>query len=163
MSLETARQFLQRHAPEIDILEMEQSTATVTLAAQAHGVTPGQIAKTLALRTGDLTVVVVARGDVRLDNRKLRQAFGKKTKMLPADEVASLTGHPVGGVCPFGLPEALPIYCDQSLREFDMVLPAAGDTNTAVRIAPDRLAEITGARWIDVCQSAPGGEPSVKP
>ncbi len=154
MTIESVRRFFARHAPDLDILELEQSTATVALAAEAHGVAPGQIAKTLSLRTGDSVVLVVARGDARLDNRKLKQAFGGRVKMLPADEVADLTGHPVGGVCPFGLARPLPVYCDVSLRDFDVVMPAAGSISSAVRIDPERLARLTGASWVDVCQAA---------
>jgi prolyl-tRNA editing enzyme YbaK/EbsC (Cys-tRNA(Pro) deacylase) len=154
MTIESVRQFFAQHAPDLDILELEQSTATVALAAEAHGVVPGQIAKTLSLKTGDSVVLVVARGDARLDNRKLKQASGGRVKMLPADEVADLTGHPVGGVCPFGLARPLPVYCDVSLRDFDIVMPAAGSTRSAVRIEPERLARLTDASWVDVCQAA---------
>ncbi|CDM25608.1 YbaK/EbsC family protein [Castellaniella defragrans] len=154
MTIESVRRFFTQHAPDLDILELEQSTATVALAAEAHGVAPGQIAKTLSLRAGDAVVLVVARGDARLDNRKLKQAFGGRVKMLPAEEVADLTGHPVGGVCPFGLARPLPVYCDVSLRDFDVVMPAAGSTRSAVRIHPERLARLTGASWVDVCQAA---------
>ncbi|KAB0624134.1 YbaK/EbsC family protein [Castellaniella defragrans] len=154
MTIESVRRFFAQHAPDLDILELEQSTATVALAAEAHGVAPGQIAKTLSLRAGDAVVLVVARGDARLDNRKLKQAFGGRVKMLPAEEVADLTGHPVGGVCPFGLARPLPVYCDVSLRDFDVVMPAAGSTRSAVRIHPERLARLTGASWVDVCQAA---------
>ncbi len=154
MTIESVRRFFARHAPDLDILELEQSTATVALAAEAHGVAPGQIAKTLSLRTGDSVVLVVARGDARLDNRKLKQAFGGRVKMLPADEVADLTGHPVGGVCPFGLATPLKVYCDISLRAFDVVVPAAGSTHSALHIAPQRMAELTQAEWVDVCQEA---------
>ncbi|MNP54938.1 Cys-tRNA(Pro)/Cys-tRNA(Cys) deacylase YbaK [compost metagenome] len=113
---------------------------------------PGRIAKTLSLRVGERTVLIVARGDVRLDNRKLKEALGGKAKMLAAEEVAQLTGHPVGGVCPFGLATPLPIYCDVSLRAFEEVLPAAGALHSAVRIDPERLAELVEADWVDVCQ-----------
>ena len=92
------------------------------------------------------------RGDARLDNRKAKAAFGGKVKMLGVDEVEAVTGHPVGGVCPFGLASALPVYCDVSLKAFDEVVPAAGSIHAAVRIAPLRMAEITGAAWVDVCQ-----------
>ena len=98
MTIESVRRFFTQHAPDLDILELEQSTATVALAAEAHGVAPGQIAKTLSLRAGDAVVLVVARGDARLDNRKLKQAFGGRVKMLPAEEVADLTGHPVADI-----------------------------------------------------------------
>ncbi|MBO3278086.1 YbaK/EbsC family protein [Pseudomonas schmalbachii] len=152
MSLESVRAFFAAKAPDIDIIELDTSTATVALAAEAHGVEPGRIAKTLSLRVGERTVLVVARGDARLDNRKLKEALGGKAKMLAAEEVAELTGHPVGGVCPFGLATPLPIYCDVSLRAFEEVLPAAGALHSAVRIDPERLAELVEADWVDVCQ-----------
>ena len=154
MSLESVRHFLTTHAPDIAIIELEHSTATVELAAQHHGVAPGQIAKTLSLRAGDREVLVVTRGDARLDNKKAKAVFGGRVKMLPADEVVAVTGHPVGGVCPFGLATPLPVYCDVSLRAYDEVLPAAGSTHSAVRIAPRRLAELVGAQWVDVSQEA---------
>ncbi len=154
MSLQSVRAFLKEHAPEIVVMELEVSTATVAEAAAGHGVEPGQIAKTLSLRVGDWVVLVVAAGDARLDNRKVKQLLGGKPRMLDAEEVERLTSHPVGGVCPFGLPAPLPVYCDVSLRAWDIVVPAAGSRNSAVRIAPKRLAEITAGRWVDVCQSA---------
>lgn len=154
MSLQTVREFFACHAPDVVILETEASTATVALAAQAHNVEPGQIAKTLSLRVGDRVVLVVARGDARLDNKKLKEAFGARAKMLKAEEVVELTGHPVGGVCPFGLATPLPVYCDVSLKDFDEVMPAAGSINSAVRISPERMAALVKAQWIDVCQTA---------
>ncbi|MFA5664083.1 YbaK/EbsC family protein [Castellaniella sp.] len=154
MGIADVRQFFQDHAPELEIIELQQSTATVELAARAHGVAPGQIAKTLSLKAGEHVVLVVASGDTRLDNRKLRQLFGGRPKMLPAVEVAALTGHPVGGVCPFGLARPLPIYCDIRLQQYDVVMPAAGSLNSAVRIAPMHLAELVGAQWVDACQDA---------
>ena len=151
MSVESVRAFFREKGLDWPILEMEQSTATVALAAQAHGVEPGRIAKTLAFRLADQRVVLlVARGDARIDNRKFKEALGKG-KMLPPDEVQTLTGHPVGGVCPFGLAQPLPVYADISLRTFDEILPAAGGVHTALRIAPDRLVELTQAQWVDVC------------
>ena len=139
MSLESVRRFFAEKAPDIAIIEAPVSTATVELAARAHGVAPGQIAKTLSLRVGEQVVLVVMRGDARLDNAKLKQAFGvKKAKMLDPESVQAVTGHPVGGVCPFGLATDIPVYCDQSLRDFEEVLPAAGDIHTAVRISPER-------------------------
>jgi prolyl-tRNA editing enzyme YbaK/EbsC (Cys-tRNA(Pro) deacylase) len=153
MSLHSVRAFLARHAPDLEILETEARTATVAEAAAAHGVEPGQIAKTLSLRVGERVVLVVARGDARLDNRKFKAAFGAKPRMLDAEEVAALTGHPVGGVCPFGLAQPLPVYCDISLRGFEAVWPAAGSVNSALRIAPDRMAALAGAEWVDVCQA----------
>lgn len=152
MSLESVRAFLAAKAPDIEIIELETSTATVALAAEAHGVEPGRIAKTLSLRVGERTLLVVARGDARLDNRKLKETFGAKAKMLDAESVEALTGHPVGGVCPFGLATPLPVFCDVSLRAFDEVIPAAGARHSAVRLSPQRLAELVDAEWVDVCQ-----------
>ncbi len=94
----------------------------------------------------------MARGDARIDNRKIKETFGGKAKMLDAESVVALTGHPVGGVCPFGLATPLPVYCDVSLQAFDEVVPAAGAIHSAVRLAPRRIAELTGAQWVDVCQ-----------
>ena len=155
MTVESVRRFFAHRGEPVQIIELEVSTATVALAAQAHGVEPGRIAKTLAFRLGDGTeVLLVARGDARIDNRKFKDAFGKG-KMLPPEEVAHITGHPVGGVCPFGLAHPLPVCLDVSLQAFDEVLPAAGSVNSALRISPARMAELTGGRWVDVCQPAP--------
>ncbi|SUB18560.1 prolyl-tRNA synthetase [Pantoea agglomerans] len=136
MSLESVRQFFAEHAPEIEIIELAESTATVGMAARAHGVTPGEIAKTLSLKVKNDVVLIVTRGDARLDNRKLKAALGAKARMLSVDEVINWTGHPVGGVCPFGLENPLTVYCDVSLRSFEEVLPAAGAIHSAVRITP---------------------------
>lgn len=152
MSLNSVRAWLATHAPDIAIIELAESTATVDLAAAAHNVAPGQIAKTLALRAGDHRFLVVASGTARLDNRKLKERFGTKPRMLDAAEVTALTSHPIGGVCPFGLASDLPVYCDISLRAHAEVLPAAGSITSALRITPDRLATLTAAPWIDVCQ-----------
>lgn len=153
MSLDSVKQFLSEYAADIQIIETTESTATVALAEQVHQVEPGQIAKTLSLKAGDKVVLLVARGDARLDNKKLRNVFGTRVKMLDLASTEALTGHPVGGVCPFGLATALDIYCDLSLQDFDTVLPAAGSINSAVRITPQRLAELTRAQWIDVTQA----------
>jgi prolyl-tRNA editing enzyme YbaK/EbsC (Cys-tRNA(Pro) deacylase) len=127
----------------------------VALAAQAHGVEPGRIAKTLAFRLGDGRVILlVASGDRRIDNQKFKLAFGKG-KMLAVEEVAELTGHPVGGVCPFGLAQPLAVYLDTSLQSYDLVLPAAGATHSAVRISPAQMADVTQGEWVEVCQAAP--------
>lgn len=152
MSLESVRAFFAAHAPEISVIVTEQSSATVELAAAAHGVEPAQIAKTICLRVGDQAMLVVAAGTARLDNRKFKDRFGGKPRMLGAEEVVAVTSHPVGGVCPFGLPQPLPVYCDVSLKRFDEVVPAGGATNAAVRITPERMAELVSAEWVDVCQ-----------
>ena len=152
MSLESVRQFFAEHAPEIEIIELAGSTATVSMAARAHGVTPGEIAKTLSLKVKNDVVLIVTRGDARLDNRKLKAALGAKARMLSVDEVINWTGHPVGGVCPFGLATPLPVYCDRSLLAFDTVFPAAGSLNSSVKVSPQRLAELVSERWVDVCR-----------
>jgi prolyl-tRNA editing enzyme YbaK/EbsC (Cys-tRNA(Pro) deacylase) len=153
MSLESVRAFFADKAPDIIVLESPRSSATVALAAEAYGVEPERIAKTLSLRVGDRVVLLVAAGTARMDNKKIKAAFGGKPKMLGIEEVAEITGHEVGGVCPFGLKTPLPVYCDVSLKAFDEVLPAAGSTHSAVRITPERMAELTDAEWVDVCQS----------
>jgi len=152
MSLESVRRFFAENASDIAVIVSDKSSATVPLAAEAYGVRPEEIAKTLSLRVADRVVLVVTCGTARLDNKKARATFGGKPRMLGADEVEAITGHPVGGVCPFGLSAPLPVYCDVSLRAFDEVVPAAGSTHSAVRIAPARLADLTGAEWVDVCQ-----------
>ena len=151
MSVETVRAFFAAHAPDIDIVELDASTATVEMAAKGHGVAPAQIAKTLSLRIKDRTFLIVTAGDARLNNRKIKDVLGGKPRMLGQDEVVALTGHPVGGVCPFGLATPLPVYCDVSLKEFDEVVPAAGSTNSALRISPERMAALVNAEWVDVC------------
>jgi prolyl-tRNA editing enzyme YbaK/EbsC (Cys-tRNA(Pro) deacylase) len=153
MSLESVRAFFAEKAPDIAMIESPSSSATVALAAEAYGVEPGMIAKTLSLRVGERVVLIVASGTSRMDNKKLKAQFGGKPKMLGLDEVAEITGHEVGGVCPFGLKAPLPIYCDVSLRAFDVVVPAAGSTHSAVRITPSRMAELTSAEWVDVCDN----------
>jgi prolyl-tRNA editing enzyme YbaK/EbsC (Cys-tRNA(Pro) deacylase) len=152
MSLESVRAFFAEHAPDVEVIVTEASSATVALAAEAHGVTPAQIAKTICLRVGDETMLVVTSGTARLDNRKFKDRMGGKPRMLGADEVLAVTSHPPGGVCPFGLPAPLPVFCDLSLKPFDEVVPAAGATNAAVRITPQRMAGLVGAVWVDVCQ-----------
>jgi prolyl-tRNA editing enzyme YbaK/EbsC (Cys-tRNA(Pro) deacylase) len=152
MSVESVRAFLAQHAPDLPVIEVEESTATVDLAAEALGVEPGRIAKTLAVRIGDRVVLIVARGDARLDNQKSKAEFGGRPRMLGPEETFALTGHPVGGVCAFGLATALPVFCDVSLKLYDEVFPAAGSLNSSVRVAPERLAELVAIGWVDVCR-----------
>jgi prolyl-tRNA editing enzyme YbaK/EbsC (Cys-tRNA(Pro) deacylase) len=153
MSLESVRAFFAEKAPDISVIVSDKSSATVVLAAEAYGVEPARIAKTLSLRVGDRVVLIVASGTARMDNKKVKALFGGKPKMLGLEEVADITGHEVGGVCPFGLKAPLPTYCDVSLKAFDIVVPAAGSTHSAVRIAPARMAALVGAEWVDVCQN----------
>jgi prolyl-tRNA editing enzyme YbaK/EbsC (Cys-tRNA(Pro) deacylase) len=153
MSVESVCAFFAENAPDIAVIESSISSATVALAAEAYGVEPGRIAKTLSLRIGERVVLIVASGTSRMDNKKVKTLFGGKPKMLGVDEVAAITGHEVGGVCPFGLKVPLPIYCDVSLKAFDKVVPAAGSTHSAVCIAPARMAELVKAEWVDVCEA----------
>lgn len=152
MSVDSVKAFFAANAPDIQVLELDVSTATVELAAAGHGVAPEQIAKTLAIKVGDAIVLVATKGTARLDNKKFKAQFGAKPRMLPLEDVERETGHPVGGVCPFGLARPLKVYCDLSLRAFDEVVPAAGGVKAAVKISPLRMAELTGAEWIDVCE-----------
>lgn len=152
MSLESVRADLAARAPDLTVEVTSESTATVPLAAAVHGVEPGQIAKTLCIRIRDEEVLLVTRGDARLDNQKSKTAFGGRPRMLGAEDVLRLTSHPVGGVCPFGLPAPLPIYLDTSLKIYDVVIPAGGDTHASVRLSVARLAELCGSKWVDACQ-----------
>ena len=153
MSLKSVRAFLSSHAADVEILETQTSTATVALAAEAHGVEPRRSPKTLALHLNGNVILIVMGGIARLDNRKYKDRFGGKAKMLDAEEVLEATSHPVGGVCPFGLPRPLRVYADMSLRAFSVVVPAAGDTHAALRIAPERLVQLANAEWVDVAQA----------
>lgn len=152
MTLETARAWLAEHAPDLPLIEHSRSTATVAEAADVLGVEPARIAKTLALRVDDAVFLVVARGDARIDNAKTKAEFGGRPRMLGAEDAFALTGHPVGGVCPFGLATPLPVYCDVSLRGFDTVYPAAGSLTSSVEVAPERLAALVSSRWVDICK-----------
>ena len=152
MSLESVRAFLQANAPDIKIIETDASSSTVELAAKAHHVEPAHIAKTLCLGVGAKTLLIVTSGVARLDNRKVKDVLGGKGRTLSAEQVLAITGHSVGGVCPFGLRSPLPVYCDISLKCFKEVVPAAGSANAALKIATKRLVELTGATWVDVCR-----------
>jgi len=152
MSLESVRSWLASHAPDLRLIEVEESTATVETAAKALGVAPGRIAKTLAVRAGERTFLLVTRGDARLDNRKCKDALGARPRMLGAEETLELTTHPVGGVCPFGVQADLPIYLDVSLQAFDIVYPAGGSLNTSVEVSTNRLFDLVGDRWVDLCR-----------
>jgi prolyl-tRNA editing enzyme YbaK/EbsC (Cys-tRNA(Pro) deacylase) len=152
MSEQSVRAWLAEHAPNLLFIEVEDTTATVETAAIALAVEPGRIAKTLAVRAGDHLFLLVARGDARLDNRKCKDEFGARPRMLGPEETLEVTGHPVGGVCPFGLKKPLPVYLDVSLQAFDVVYPAGGSLNTSVEIATERLFELVADRWVDICR-----------
>ena len=134
-----------------EIIYLDESSATVPLAAEALGVEEAMIAKTLAFKLKDRNIVVVTCGTSRVDNKKYKKVFGCKAKMVPADETLETTGYPVGGVCPFALPEEIGIYLDESLKDFKVVYPSAGSTNSAVKMAPEEILEVTEAQWVDVC------------
>jgi prolyl-tRNA editing enzyme YbaK/EbsC (Cys-tRNA(Pro) deacylase) len=152
MSAESVRAWIAENAPDLPIIEVEGTTATVATAAESLSVEPGRIAKTLAVRAGEQTFLVVARGDARLDNRKCKDELGARPRMLGPEETLELTGHAVGGVCPFGLKTPLPVYIDVSLRTFDTVYPAGGSLNTSVEVGVGRLFELVGDRWVDLCR-----------
>lgn len=152
MSAQSVRAWLGAHAPDLEYIEVEASTATVAEAAAALGVEPAQIAKSLAIRAGEHVFLLVASGTARLDNGKSKAEFGNRPRMLGPEETLAVTGHPVGGVCPFDLPASLPVYFDASLKAFATVYPAGGSLNTSVKASPDRLFELVGERWVDVCR-----------
>lgn len=152
MSLDSVRDWLAANAADLKMVEVEESTATVDTAAKALGVEPGRIAKTLAVRAGEHLFLLCTRGDARLDNRKCKDEFGARPRMLGAEETLEVTGHPVGGVCPFGLKNPLPVYLDISLKGFDLVYPAGGSLNTSVEVSPEELFSLVGERWVDLCR-----------
>jgi prolyl-tRNA editing enzyme YbaK/EbsC (Cys-tRNA(Pro) deacylase) len=151
MSLESVKAWLAASASDLRLIEVEDSTATVDTAAKALGVEPGRIAKTLAIRAGEHLFLLCTRGDARLDNRKCKDELGARPRMLGPEETLEVTGHPVGGVCPFGLKQPLPVYLDVSLKAFDIVYPAGGSLNTSVEVPTDRLFGLVADRWVDLC------------
>ena len=152
MSGASALAWLTQHAPDVALIDHSRSTATVAEAAEVLGVEPGRIAKTLAFRIGDTAMLLVARGDARLDNQKCKAELGGRPRMLDPEATLELTGHAVGGVCPFGLATPLPILADRSLLAYASVFPAAGTRTSSVELEPGRLATLVGARWVDVCK-----------
>ena len=153
MSFEKAYEYLKNRGMEGRILRPEASSATVELAAAAIGVTPGEIAKTLSFMTKGGPVLVIAEGTARVDNRKYKDTFHTKAKMLRPEEVEPLIGHKPGGVCPFGVNEGVPVYMDESLKKYEVVYPAAGDDHSAVRLSLSELEAAAGAcGWVDVCK-----------
>ena len=153
MSIEKARAYLRGFGLDDRILEFDVSSATVELAAQAVGVEPARIAKSLTFQQGEGCVLIVAAGDARIANPKFKAQFGMKASMLSPEAVERLTGHAVGGVCPFGVGPDVAVYLDETLRRFETVFPAAGSANSAIELTPDELFRVSGARaWIDVCR-----------
>ena len=155
MSLESVKQYFKSFGKEDDIQEFSQSSATVELAAQAVGTDPARIAKTLSFysKEKDHAILIVTAGDMKIDNSKFTHFFGMKAKMLAPEDVESLTGHAIGGVCPFGNPDTVKVYLDVSMKRFDTVFPAAGSSNSAVELTCDELEQFSGSKeWIDVCK-----------
>lgn len=152
MSVEAVEEFLRQNNKAVEILTFED-TSTVAKAAASLGVNPGEIAKSLLFKIKDGFVLILMAGDKRLDNRKFKDIFNTKAKMPEAEEVSAVTGHPVGGVCPFGLKQSIPIYLDYSLQSYKLVFPAAGAPNTAIKLNVDELQELINGQWIDVIQS----------
>ncbi len=153
MSLERAKAHLQAKGLAERIIELDASSATVALAAQALGVEPARIAKTLSVLQGEQPVLIVTEGTAKLDNHKYKGLFHVKAKMIPYDAVENCIGHAPGGVCPFGINEGVAVYLDESLRKFDTVYPAAGNDHSAVRLTPQELELAADALgWVDVCK-----------
>lgn len=160
MSIELARTHLDRFGRGGDIIESQESKATVELAAAVLGVSPAEIAKTISLYTEDRSaaILVVAAGDAKIANAKFKAHFGTKARMLAAEDVEPMTGHAIGGVCPFGNPPSAEVWLDASLKRFDTVYPAAGGANATIALTLGDLETISGARgWVDVTRLADAG------
>lgn len=153
MSIERVRAFFKTYDMDGRILEFPVSSATVELAAQAVGCQPCRIAKTLSFKVGDRTVLIAAAGDAKVDNRKYKDFFGAKAKMLTAEEAETLIGHAVGGVCPFAVNKGVEVYLDESLKRFETVFPACGSSNSAIELSMEEMEKYSCAKaWIDVCK-----------
>ena len=153
MSIEKGRAYFRALGMEDRVREFDVSSATVELAAQALGVEGARIAKTLSFKTETGCMLILAAGDARIDNHKFRDKFHFKARMLSAEEVPLLVGHPVGGVCPFGCNEGVPVYLDESLKRFTTVFPAVGSPSSAIELDLDELFRYSKAlEWVDVCK-----------
>lgn len=153
MAVEKVREYLRTYHMEERILEFDVSSATVELAAQAVGCEPERIAKTMSFLVNEEVILIVTAGDVKIDNKKYKQYFHAKAKMIPFEEVEEYIGHAPGGVCPFAVKEGVRTYLDESLKRFETVYPAAGSANSAVRLTPQELEQcIENVTWIDVCR-----------
>lgn len=153
MSLEKAESYLKEAGFLDHVIELKESTATVALAAEALGVEPGMIAKTMSFLQGEQPVLILTEGTAKVDNRKYKDTFHVKAKMIPFEQVEEVTGHAPGGVCPFGIKDGIEVYLDESLKRFETVYPAAGDDHSAVRLTLPELEEVSGAKgWVDVCR-----------
>lgn len=153
MSLERAKEYLAEKGYADHVIELEDSSATVQLAAQALGVEPGMIAKTMSFLIGEEAILILTEGTAKVDNRKYKDIFHMKAKMIPFEEVENWIGHAPGGVCPFGIKEGIKVYLDESLKQFDTVYPAAGNDHSAVKLTIAELEEVAGAvGWVNVCK-----------
>ena len=153
MSMEQVRAYFAQQGIAHRIMEFEASTATVDLAARAAGVEPGRIAKSLSISVNDAPLVLVVMGTARLDNRKFKDSFHAKARFIKPEDLEAQVGHPMGGVCPFALPEGVAVYLDESLRRYDPVYPAAGAPNNAAKLTLAELERVTGGVWVDVCKN----------
>lgn len=155
MTIETAKEYLKKFDKDKNIIELDKSSATVELAAAALNVIPARIAKTLSFKLSENCILVVTAGDVKVDNKKFKDYFHVKAKMLSPEEVIKFTTHPVGGVCPFGIKNNnVKIFCDVSLKRFNSVYPACGSSNSAIELTCDELFKISNSiAWIDVCKN----------
>ncbi len=153
MSTISVKNHLKKYNMDSRIITVKTSSATVKEAAEALGTEEARIAKTLSFRLKDCCILIVVAGDVKIDNAKYKQKFNEKAHMLSFEEVEEVTGHPVGGVCPFGVKEGVKIYLDESLKRFKTVYPACGSTNNAIELSIKELEETTNYQeWIDVCK-----------
>jgi len=153
MSVERVKEYFRGKGIEKRILEFDVSSATVELAAEALHCEGKRIAKTLSFHVGDRIILIVTAGDAKIDNQKYKAQFGAKARMLSCEEAEPLTGHPVGGVCPFAVNSGVEVYLDASLRRFGTVFPACGSSNSAIELTPDELEEHSDSLgWVDVCK-----------
>ena len=153
MSLEKAKADLDKKGFLDHVIELADSTATVAEAAEALGVEPGTIAKTMSFFQGDAPVLILTEGTAKIDNHKYKETFHMKAKMIPFDEVEEKIGHAPGGVCPFGINDGITVYLDESLKQFTTVYPAAGNDHSAVKLTIPELEKVAGAKgWVDVCK-----------
>ena len=153
MSIEKAKAYLEEKGFLDHVIEFEASTATVAMAAEAVGVEPGRIAKTMSFLVGEEAILILIEGMSRVDNKKFKNTFHVKAKMIPYDQVEEWIGHAPGGVCPFGIKDGVKVYLDESLKQFDTVYPAAGNDHSAVKLTIAELEQAAGAAgWVDVCK-----------
>lgn len=153
MAIEKVKKYFAEYGMEDKVLEFDVSSATVELAAEALGCEPARIAKTLSFRRDEGCLIVVMAGDAKIDNKKFKQKFAMKARMLSAEEVDTLVGHAIGGVCPFAIKEDIPVYLDVSMRRFDTVFPACGSSNSAIELTCDQLEQYSHSlEWVDVCK-----------